>query len=117
MEVSMTESNENRTGFLATYFDRDKVIKIARTAGVLAWIVLGIYAFTTLISFTQFMLQFVTGIFYQKGMSIVDVISYFNPYFLQLVPGLVYFIGLKFAEHGLLILLDVEDNTRRAARK
>ena len=112
----MTESNEKRTGFLATYFDRDAVVKIARIAGIFAWVTLGVYAITTLVSFTQFMLQFVTGIFYQKGMSIVDVISYFSPYFLQLMPGLVYFIGLKFAEHGLLILLDIEDNTRRAAR-
>jgi hypothetical protein len=113
----MDESTEKRTGFLATYFDRDAVLKIARIAGIFAWVALGIYIFTTLISFTQFMLQFVTGIFYQKGMSIVDVAGYFTPYLLQIVPGLVYFIGLKFAEHGLLILLDVEDNTRRAARK
>ncbi len=92
----MTESTENRTGFLATYFDRDAVIKIARAAGILAWIVLGIYVFTTVISIAQFLLQFVTGVYYQKGMSIFDVAGFFMPYFLQPVPGLVYFIGLKF---------------------
>ncbi len=113
----MTESTEKRTGFPATYFDRDAVIKIARIAGIFAWVSLGVYLFTTLLSFTQFMLQFATGVFYQKGISIVDVASYFTPYLLQPVPGVVYFIALKFAEHGLLIFLDVEDNTRRAARK
>ncbi len=113
----MTESTEKRTAFLATYFDHDTIIKIARTAGIFAWVALGVYLFTTAISLTQFLLQFATGVYYQKGMSIVDVISYFTPYLLQPIPGLVYFIGLKFAEHGLLILLDVEDNTRRAARK
>jgi hypothetical protein len=112
----MTESTEKRTGFLATYFDRDAVLKIARTAGIFAWVALGIYTFTTLISFAQFMLQFVTGVYYQKGMSIIDLISFFSPYLLQAMPGLIYFIGLKFAEHGLLILLDIEDNTRRSAR-
>lgn len=112
----MTESTEKRTGFLATYFDRDAVLKIARTAGIFAWIVLGIYAFTTLTSFIQFMIQFATGVFYQKGMSVFDVANFFTPYFLQIAPGLTNFIGLKFAEYGLLILLDVEDNTRRAAR-
>jgi hypothetical protein len=35
----------------------------------------------------------------------------------QLVPGLVYFVMLKIAQQVLLILLDVEDNSRRAARK
>ena len=113
----MTESTENRTGFLATYFDRDAVIKIARTASILAWVVLGIYVITTVISVGQFLLQFVTGVYYQKGMSIFDVAGFFIPYFLQPIPGIVYFIGLKFAEYGLLILLDIEDNTRRAARK
>jgi hypothetical protein len=49
-------------------------------------------------------------------MSIIDLISFFSPYLLQAMPGLIYFIGLKFAEHGLLILLDIEDNTRRSAR-
>ena len=112
----MTESAEKRTGFLATYFDRDAVLKIARTAGILAWVILGIYVLTTAVSVMQFLLQFATGVYYQKGMSIFDVAGFFMPYFLQPVPGLVYFIGLKFAEHGLLILLDIEDNTRRSAR-
>lgn len=35
----------------------------------------------------------------------------------QLVPGLVYFVMLKVAKQVLLILLDTEDNFRRAARK
>ncbi|MFN8381862.1 MAG: hypothetical protein U0V02_07985 [Anaerolineales bacterium] len=113
----MTESTEKHSGFLATYFNRDAVLRIARTAGIFAWIVLGVYVFTTLISVSQFMLQFSTGIYFQKGMSSIDVINFFTPYLLQPLPGLSYFIGLKFAEHGLLILLDVEDNTRRAARK
>lgn len=112
----MTETTEKRTGFLATYFDRDAVLLIAKTAGILAWVILGIYILTTLISFSQFMLQYITGIYYQKGLTIVDIASFFTPYFMQPIPGLVYFIGLKFAEHGLLILLDIEDNTRRAAR-
>ncbi|MBI3153357.1 MAG: hypothetical protein HYZ21_14585 [Chloroflexi bacterium] len=113
----MTESTENHTGFLGTYFDRDTVIKISRAAGIFAWVALGIYLFTTLVSLSQFLIQFATGVFYQKGISIVDILSFFNPYLLQPIPGLVYFIGLKFAQHGLLILLDMEDNTRRAARK
>lgn len=113
----MTESNEKHSGFLATYFNRDAVLKIARTAGIFAWIILGIYVITTLMSSYQFVVQFATGIYFQKGMTILDVISFFTPYLLQPLPGLSYFIGLKFAEHSLLILLDVEDNTRRAARK
>ena len=112
----MSESNESKTNFAGTYFDRDKVMKISRVAGIFAWTALGIYVFTTLNSFAQFMVQFATGIFFQKGMLIFDVVGYFSPYFLQLMPGLLYFAGLKFIQHALLILMDMEDNTRRAAR-
>jgi hypothetical protein len=44
-------------------------------------------------------------------------VSFFTPYLIQPLPGLLYFSGLKFIQHALLILLDIEDNTRRAARK
>jgi hypothetical protein len=112
----MSESDDVRTNFAGTYFDRDKVMRISRVAGVFAWIALGVYAVTSLISFSQFMIQFATGVYYQKGMLIFDVLGFFSPYFIQLMPGLLYFAGLKFVQHALLILLDMEDNTRRAAR-
>jgi len=115
-EQLMPKAKEKSSAFLGTYFNRDEVLRIARLAGVFAWIALGVYAFSTLVSFTQFMMQFVTGLYYQKGMSVVDVINYFTPYFLQVVPGLAYFTVLKFIQQALLILLDIEDNARRAAR-
>ncbi len=113
----MTESNNSKTNFAATYFDRDRILKISRIAGMLAWIVLGIYLFTSLVSFTQFMIQFTSGLFYQKGMSGLDILGFFTPYLLQPIPGLLYFASLKFIQYVLLILLDMENNTRRAARK
>ncbi len=59
--------------------------------------------------------QFASGLFYQKGMSGLDVLGFFTPYLLQPIPGLLYFASLKFIQYVLLILLDMEDNTRRAA--
>jgi len=41
----------------------------------------------------------------------------FTPYLQQILPGLFYFFGLQGISKGMLILLDMEDNTRRAARK
>jgi uncharacterized membrane protein len=108
---------EKQEKFYGTFFDKDTVLKTARWAGIIAWVLLGIYLFTSAVSFTQFMAQFGTGVFYQKGMSIVDVLGYFTPYLYMPVPGIVYFFGLKFVEQTLLILLDVEESARRAARK
>ena len=107
---------EKRERFYATYFDKDLVLKLSRWAGVIAWAMLVIYLFSSTISFLQFMSQFSTGIFYQKGMSIVDLFGFFTPYLLMPMPGVAYFFGLKFVQHGLLILMDMEESSRRSAR-
>jgi hypothetical protein len=41
----------------------------------------------------------------------------FSPYLQQPLPGVFYFFALQAVSKGLLIFLDMEDNTRRAARK
>ncbi|GAB4500142.1 MAG: hypothetical protein OHK003_19040 [Anaerolineales bacterium] len=107
---------EKNTTFYAAFFDKSAVLKISRWAGVFAWVVLMIYLLTSLVSFAQFITQFVTGVFYQKGMSIFDLLGFFTPYLMQFLPGVVYFFGLKFVESGLLILLEMEESARRAAR-
>jgi hypothetical protein len=106
---------EKRETFYGTFFDKSAILKISRWAGIFAWVVLGVYLFTSLISFVQFMQQFVSGVFYQKGMSIFDLIGFFTPYLLQSVPGITYFFGMKFVEYGLLILLEMEESARRTA--
>jgi hypothetical protein len=111
----MTGSNHNRPDFLGTYFDRDEVLKASRLAGILAWLALGVHGLAALVSFLQFLFQYAAGMFFQKGITALDQIAFFTPYLLQVIPGLVYFGLLKFVQHGLLILMDVEENTRRAS--
>lgn len=108
---------EKRDNFYATYFNKDAVLKFSYWAGVFAWAVLVFYSVMTVNSFIQFMTQFLTGVYYQKGMSVFDLISFFTPYPMQLAPGIVYFFALKFIQHASLILLDVEESARRAARE
>lgn len=100
----------------AIFFDKSVVLKISRWAGIIAWVVLVVYLLTSSISFAQFMTQFVTGVFYQKGMSILDLLGFFTPYLMQSIPGAVYFFGLKFVENGLLILMEIEESARRSSR-
>jgi hypothetical protein len=110
----MTEKKDN---FYATYFSKDTVLKFSRWAGIFAWVVLAIYGAIALNSFIQFMTQFMTGVFYQKGMSVFDLISFFTPYPVQLAPGITSFFGLKFVQHACLILMDIEESTRRSTRE
>ena len=113
----MNQTPENRTGFLGTYFNRDAALRLARWAGILAWVLLAMYAYTAIVSTGQFLSLLMTGAGSYTGTSIFDRLSIPTMQISQLVPGLVYFVMLKIAQQVLLILLDVEDNTRRAARK
>ena len=113
----MKRSPEERTGFFGTYFDRDAALRLARWAGILAWILLGMYVYTALISTGQFLTMLLNGSISYAGTSIFDQLSIPTMQISQLVPGLVYFVMLKVAQQVVLILLDVEDNSRRAARK
>lgn len=113
----MNQSSENRTGFLGTYFNRDSALRLARWADILAWVLLAMYAYTTLVSTGQFLSLLLSGAVSYTGTSIFDRLSIPTMQIAQLVPGLVYFVMLKIAQQVLLILLDVEDNSRRAARK
>jgi hypothetical protein len=113
----MTETDETKTDFAGTYFDRDVVMGISRWAGILSWVVLGVYTATWLVSISQVIIQFTTGVFLYKGINPVDVAGIFTPYLLQPMPGILYFFALQAISQILLVLMDMEDNTRRAARK
>ena len=113
----MTEDNETKTNFVGTYFERDGVLRLVNYARILSWVLLAIYVLTTIFSFGQFIPQFSSGLFFDKGMTGWNVINLFTPYLVQPLPGIFYFVVLQIATSALLIFLDVEDNTRRAARK
>jgi hypothetical protein len=116
LEAAMKMRNENKTDFLGTYFDRDAVIKLARLAGILGWVFLGFYVYMTLIAVVQYMTFIFSGAIALETMPFIDRLSIPNSFIQQLVPGVVYFILMKAVEQILLIFLDVEDNSRRAAR-
>lgn len=113
----MSEANEKQAGFLGTYFDRDGVLHLSRWADVAAWVVLTIYVLSWLFSFLFFLGQYFSGLYIDKGATFFSVFNLFAPYLQQPLPGLFYFFGLQAVSKGLLIFLDMEDNTRRAARK
>jgi len=102
--------------FLGTYFDRDGVLRLSHWADVAAWVVLTIYLLWRLSSFVMFLAQYSSGLYMDKGMTFLNVINLFTSQIQQPLPGIFYFFGLQAVSKGLLIFLDMEDNTRRAAR-
>jgi hypothetical protein len=118
MEAKMSELNGKQEKFFGAYFDRDVVLRISRAADVISWVLLTIYLLTWIFSITLFLAQYYNGLYFAKGNeSFLTTFSLFSPYLQQPLPGILYFFGLQGISKGLLILLDMEDNTRRAARK
>jgi len=109
----MSESNE--TKFMGTYFDRDSVLRLARLTTVFAWITLGYYLLQAVLSLGVFILQVARGLIVPGGPT--DFFQQFLWIWQPVLPGLWYFVGLQAIGKVLLIFMDMEDNTRRAARK
>ena len=97
------------TGFLGTYFDRNSVLRLDFWARVIAWGVLAAYVFEA--GYSTF--QNVQGAII--GGYLLDWYSVFMT-FSHILQGAVLFFLLHIAAKAMLILLDIEDNTRRAAR-
>jgi len=116
MEEPMSElSNKSKTNFAGTYFDRDSVLRLARLAKIFAWVSLLYYAAQAGVSLTAFTLQVARGFIVLPGLT--DLAQQILWLFQPALPGLWNFIGLQAVGQILLIFMDMEDNSRRAARK
>jgi hypothetical protein len=110
----MNESPDSRMNFLGTYFDAQVVLKISLLANVISWVILVIYALGWLIQIGVQILQYSRG--FLIGMGLTDYLQ--SLFFLLREPlaGVIFFVILQAVSKGLLILLDMEENMRRATR-
>ena len=67
----MSDSQENKTSFMGTYFDRSIVLRIVRVAEIASWVVLVVYALQLMISALSLILQYVRG--FMPGMGFTDM--------------------------------------------
>jgi hypothetical protein len=106
--------NQKHTGFLGTYFDPEKVLRLVRWIDIAAWVVAVVYGLDLVVALGVFVLQIMRG--FMGGMGFTDYIQ--NVLYIIERPfrGIVYFVVLQAVSKALLILMDMEDNTRRAAR-
>ena len=109
----MSETKNEK--FMGTYFDRDAALKISRWGEILSWVVAGVYAADFFLAAVVFLLQIIRHTFW--GMGFTDYAAYAISIFERPFRGAVYFIALQAISKAILILMDMEDNTRRAARK
>jgi hypothetical protein len=100
--------------FLGTYFNKDAVLRISSVAKIFSWVVMGIYGLEWLVQVLSTLLQISRG--FWTGMGVTDVLLNIISLFEQPLRGVVYFVVLQGAAQALLLFMDMEDNTRRAAR-
>jgi sugar phosphate permease len=111
----MSENQEIKASFMGTFFDRSVVMRIVRVAEIASWVVLVVYGAQMLLSAGVLVLQFLRG--FMQGMGPTDFLQQILWVLEQPFRGIVYFIGLQAVAKILLMFMDIEDNTRRAARK
>lgn len=97
------------TGFLGTYFERDAVLRLERWARIIAWSLLAAYTIEAGYNIFQSFYNAMVGGYPQDWFYMFLTIS-------RILQGGVLFIILQAAAQFLLIMLDIEDNTRRFAR-
>jgi hypothetical protein len=97
------------TGFLGTYFERDSVLRLELWARIIAWGVLAAYVFEAGYNAFQNIQGTITGGYPLDWYPIFMTFS-------RMLQGALLFFLLHIAAKAMLILLDIEDNTRRAAR-
>ncbi len=108
------DENE-KINFAGTYFDRDSVLRLERIANLFAWAALAFYMLQTLLGIFVYFLQKYRGLIPPSGFT--DVATQMMWMILPALPGLLYFVSIQAIGKFLLILMDIEDNLRRAARK
>ena len=96
-------------GFLGTYFDHDAVLRLERWVRIIAWATLLGYAFEAGYNAFQSVYGAIIGGYPLDWYFVVTTL-------LRVLQGGVLFILLQVGAKMLLILMDIEDNTRRAAR-
>lgn len=111
----MNENQEKSSSFMGTYFDQSIVLRIVRVSEIASWVVLVIYTFQLLVSALTLALQYIRGI--MPIMGFTDIFQQILFVLEQPFRGIVYFIGLQAIAKILLMFMDIEANTRRAARK
>lgn len=101
--------------FLGTYFERDTVLRVARWAEILSWVVGVVYALDILLAAAIFALQIARG--FWVGLGFTDIAM--NALLIVERPfrGIVYFVALQAIGKALLILMDMEENLRSMGKK
>jgi hypothetical protein len=111
----MKNIKEPSQEFFGTYFNPDSVIQLSRWVEILSWIVVGVYSLDFILAAGTFALSALRGMWI--GMGFTDYANNIILIVERPFRGVVYFAVLQAIGKAMLILMDMEQNTRRTARR
>lgn len=101
--------DQQSTPFWGTYFDRDAVLRLERRVRILGWVLFGMYL-------AQYLYDTVTLLYNNLSNGYPPDWAYLVLGLSRPAQGLMLLVVLYVLSSALLILLDIEHNTRCAAR-
>ena len=101
---------KKQSTFFGTIFNKDVVIRITRIAKLFSWLIIIFYLMQWSLQTWVLISQIIKG--FWTGMGFTDILQ--NLFWLieQPLRGLVYFVVLQGVAQVLLMILDIENNTR-----
>ena len=111
----MSEEKVSDKQFLGTYFDPGFVFKLSSASKWLGWVVLVVYAADFFVALSTMVLQISRGFWMYMGFT--DYATNILIILERPFRGLIYSIVLFGISEILKVFVDIENNTRRAARK
>ncbi|HKZ43827.1 MAG TPA: hypothetical protein VJZ78_02190 [Anaerolineales bacterium] len=110
-------SDEKVTGshFMGTYFDPGFVLKLSSVSKWLGWVVLAVYTIDFSVALLTMILQITRGFWTYMGFT--DYATSILVTLERPFRGVVYAVVLLGISEVLKLFIDIENNTRRAARK
>ena len=111
----MSEEKVSSQQFMGMYFDPGFVLKLASASKWLGWVVLVVYVADFLVALSTMVLQISRGFWVYMGFT--DYATNILIILERPFRGLVYSIVLLGISEVLKVFIDIENNTRRAARK
>lgn len=96
--------------FLGAYFDTRAIFRLVTGAQVAAWVILALYVLELFFNTLIFTLQILRG--FMAGLGPTDYASQILYFLKQPLAGILFFFILQATAQGLLLLLEIESNTR-----
>ena len=99
--------------------NENKLLRMSSCSNILSWVILLLYSIeflagvTPAVHVTWFTTLFSESLLSNKFLDILGWVIFLSPYLEKLVTGIMFFLFLQALSEGILMLIDIEENSKR----